>query len=97
MKMIKILAMALLVCTLQACSKSDATNTNATVIKDCTGVYLRIDNKDYMVCNREKFTNIPEGTTVNAIFTKTDNCNMDWIVCMMLHEYHGVIEVHSVQ
>ena len=25
-----------------------------TVIKDCTGSYLRFDGKDYLICNREK-------------------------------------------
>ena len=65
------------------------------VVKNCTGTYLRIDQKDYLVCNREKLADIPEGKVVKAIYGKIVDCNADWIVCAMVYPNYGTIEVYS--
>jgi hypothetical protein len=40
--------------TLLSCKRE--TNKPMTVIKDCTGTYLRMDGKDFQVCNIGKLT-----------------------------------------
>lgn len=74
-------------------------DTNATVIKDCTGSYLRIEGKDYHICNREKTDNIADGTPVTADYKKISSCNgtaKDDIVCLMVHANEGWIEIKSI-
>jgi len=73
---------------------------NMTVVRDCTGTYLRIDRKDYRVCNLEKLTTYNDGVIVKAKFHKLKECNgsgMNQIVCMMYHQHEGWIEVTEVK
>ena len=72
----------------------------ATVIKDCTGTYLRVDKKDYHVCNLEKVASFPDGAVVTTTFKRLTNCNgsaIDVIVCMMAHENAGWINVEKIK
>jgi hypothetical protein len=60
---------------------------------------LRIDGKDYHVCNLEKVASFSDGTNVNASFKIIKECNgsaEEEIVCMMLHVNEGWIEVQKV-
>jgi hypothetical protein len=46
-------------------------NRSFTVIKDCTGTYLRFGEKDYHVCNLEKLSSYTDGTKVTTTFKKS--------------------------
>lgn len=71
---------------------------NATVIKDCTGSYLRINEKDYHICNDETVENYQSGEEVTASFKKIENCSNDTlIVCELYHQNEGWIEVTEVK
>jgi hypothetical protein len=78
--------------TLFSCKRE--TNT-MTVVKDCTGTYLRIHGKDFKVCNLGKLSSVPAGATVTATLKKIDNCKRleDKVVCKMLHPNEGLIEI----
>ncbi|MBW8359165.1 MAG: hypothetical protein K0M63_05095 [Weeksellaceae bacterium] len=71
----------------------------ATVTRDCTGTYLRVEGKDYLVCNAAILKNQKEGATVTAKFAKTDSCpEFDGqVVCMMYHENKGTIRISEVK
>lgn len=88
---------ALLICTAASCKKQDL--ESITVVKDCTGTYLRYEGKDYQVCNIEKLMSYSDGEMVHANFRKIEKCNgtaMDVIVCFMLHPNEGWIEVERI-
>ena len=73
---------------------------NMTVIRDCTGTYLQLNGKDYQVCNLEKTNSFATGAKVQASFKKLSTCKgsaMDAIVCLMLHENEGWIEVEKIK
>lgn len=92
------LAVAIMMFPLVACKKIK--HQEVTVVRDCTGVYLRMNNKDYHVCNTEAVESFANGTKVNATFRQISQCNgsaKDDIVCMMLHENEGWIEVVKVK
>jgi hypothetical protein len=75
-------------------------NRTVTVVRDCTGTYLRLDEKDYHVCNLEMVSSFADGTTVTATFKKLKECNgsaKDQFVCYMLHENEGWIEVDKIK
>jgi len=78
--------------------KKESTQT-VTVVRDCTGTYLRWHEKDYQVCNLEKVFSFPHGAVVAATFSKIKECNgsaKDEIVCLMLHPNEGRIEVNRI-
>jgi hypothetical protein len=81
-----------------SCSKIK--NEPVTVVKDCTGVYLRFNNKDYLVCNLDKVSSFPDGATVTATFKKIKQCNdagQSVFVCTMVHDNEGWIEVEKIE
>lgn len=81
-----------------ACNKVNY--QSATVIKDCTGTYLRMNGKDYQVCNLETTNSIPDGKSVQVDFKKITACNgsaKDAITCMMYHQNEGWIEVEKIK
>ena len=47
-----------------------------TVIKDCTGSYLRFNEKDYHICNADIVLDIENGTEVKASFEKIKSCSL---------------------
>lgn len=85
----------ILLTILISCSKVN--NESMTVIKDCTGSYLRFNAKDYQVCNIEIVADFENGAKVEASFEKIDECENNWIVCYMLHENEGWINVIKVE
>ena len=96
MKNLLYLTLALLL-SLSSC----AVNVNekkAEVISDCTGLYLRLDEGDYLVCNQELLRD-KVGKEVSVTFEKTDQCPefKDKVVCMMYHENLGLVRVTSVR
>jgi hypothetical protein len=86
---------ALALFTLTSCKKE--TTRKMTVIKDCTGSYLRIDGKDYNVCNYAMLEPFPNNATVTASYKRISGCTNDRIVCMMFHENEGWIEVVAIR
>ena len=69
-----------------------------TVIKDCTGSYLRFNGNDYHICNIETVKDYYDGTEVEASFNKIDDCSeSDEVVCQMLHKNKGWIKVTKIE
>lgn len=68
----------------------------ATVVKDCSGVYLRINFKDHLVCNDEMLSNIPDNGIIAVDFHKENNCISYETVCMLYHPYEDVIVVDKI-
>jgi hypothetical protein len=98
MKTLLYIAVASVMLILFACKKESY--QMATVIADCTGTYLRWDGKDYKVCNIEKVSSYPTGTTVETTFKKIAECkglgNFP-VTCYMYHEYDSWIEVEKIK
>ena len=70
-----------------------------TVLKDCSGTYLRTDGKDFHVCNQEKLSSFSSGTNVTATFKTLQNCKAleEKFVCMLYHQNEGWIEVCNLK
>lgn len=98
MKKLMFTSASIVMFTLMSCKKESG--KKMTVVKDCTGSYLRLDGKDYHVCNLEKTNPFPNGTAVTVSFKKISKCTgsaADQIVCAMLHDSEGWIEVASIK
>ncbi|SFH85882.1 hypothetical protein [Halpernia frigidisoli] len=80
--------------------KSISTNQfhSATIVKDCSGTYLRTAEKvDYLVCNSELLKDKKEGEKVSVNFKMTTECpeRNGEIRCMLYHENKGLVRISS--
>jgi hypothetical protein len=95
-KILSITAITLLF-TMFSCNKEEY--KSMTVLKDCTGTYLRLDGKDYHVCNLERLSSFSAGTNVNVSFKKIETCTnfKDTFGCKLLHVNEGWVEVVDIK
>lgn len=94
----KILILAFLLAAGIACSFTTADKKEATVVRDCTGTYIRTGKSDYLVCNKEILQDIPDGSAVEVRCKKMKKCPpTDEAVCMMYHEHKGIVRITKVQ
>ena len=94
----KILIIAVLTGLVYSCCKN-TTQQKATVVRNCTGLYLRINEKNYQVCNEDKVP-YPADVSVTVRFRKITECNgsaNDKPRCMMLFPSEGWIEVCEIK
>ena len=71
-----------------------------TVVRDCTGTYLRVgENQDYLVCNSEILESKKASEKVTFVYDNADQCpeRDGKIMCMMYHESKGIIRVKSIK
>ncbi len=98
MKNSRLLLLFILTLFLIFCKKER--NKNATVLRNCTGTYLRMDGKDYRVCNIELVSQFTDGTKVSVTYNKIEAFNgsaIDQSVCKMLYPSEGWIEVEKIR
>ena len=68
------------------------------VITDCTGAYLRFQQKDYKVCNVAALAGYNSGDWVNASFNKIGDCpSAPGFICQMYHENEGFVTVLCIK
>ena len=88
----------LLTLTFFSCKKEGT--ENATVIKDCTGTYLRMQGKDYKVCNIEKTSSLRNDINISVTFKKLTECdgsgNLGQI-CDLYHKFDSWIEIETIK
>ncbi|WP_118973018.1 hypothetical protein [Taibaiella koreensis] len=81
---------------LVSCSK--ANNREMTLIRDCTGTYLRFDGKDYHVCNITRTNGYPDSATVKVSFKMTRDCSeTPGAICTMDHENEGWVTITDIK
>ncbi len=89
----------LAICFLTSSCKKER-NIEATIFIDCTGTYLRINKKDYKVCNLEKTENYTHGQTVEVIFKKMHDCDGSGnlpSVCELYHQFVSWAEIVKIK
>lgn len=94
--------------TIYSCSESKSASLNsqfdeankveATVVKDCTGSYLRMNNKDYQVCNVDVLSDYESNSKIEVNYKSISTCDWgDQIICEMYHENEGLIEITGIK
>lgn len=98
MNTIKLMLAGCTVLFLTSCA-CKTNNQTATIVSDCTGKYLRVEGKDYLVCNTDLMKNFQENAVVQVSFEKIENCpEFDGkAVCMMYHENEGLVKIKSIK
>ena len=98
MKKSILIATIITLLTLFSCKKEK--NAEVSVVRDCTGTYLRFEGKDYHVCNSEKLASFRNGMTVKATFKRIKKCDgsaNNETKCLMIHSNEGWIEVEKIE
>lgn len=92
----KLLFLSLFTLVLTACGS--VSGVNAVIVRDCTGTYVRVAEKDYLVCNIELLDKVDTGDTVRVRFQPIEKCaRLDTtIVCMMYHPNEGKVQLKKV-
>jgi len=99
MKVYSLFLGLLMVAFLSSCDchkKEDCLSQHATVIKDCTSSYLRVDNKDYLICNEERVESYSNNSSVHATFQRKEGCSYTGD-CYLHHSYEYSIEILNIQ
>ncbi|MNJ92939.1 hypothetical protein D3C87_106140 [compost metagenome] len=98
MKNLFLLILSIIVLAIFSCKKESY--SSATVIRDCTGTYLRVLDKDYHVCNIEKTAPFENEQKVLANFNLIKECKNETLVastCLMLHVNEGLINIIDIK
>ncbi|MCI5059379.1 MAG: hypothetical protein MRY83_24920 [Flavobacteriales bacterium] len=92
----KIVVIVTLTIGMFGCSKKR--NTDAKVIRNCTGIYLNVDNKNYKVCNRDILQNYENEEPLTATFKKAEDCDLQSeLVCFMHFDFEHYIEIKDIK
>ena len=84
-----ILRIFIVVITLTTLMSCDKTKVKMTVVKDCTGVYLRDNSRDYFVCNDEILDSYSAGDKIKVTYDDLEECFgiLEPVTCEMAHTY----------
>ena len=90
-----ILKISILTIVLSVLSSCDKSKVRMTIIKDCTGTYLRNNSRDYYVCNDDLLEGYSAGDKVKVSYDELEECFgvLEPITCEMLHLYDAKIEL----
>lgn len=78
---------------LSGCSKKHA---DAEVVKDCTGTYLRIGKKDFLVCNYDLLSTFKIGEMIEVDFHKESDCTSFPFSCELYHPYETTVIIDKI-
>ncbi len=70
---------------------------SAKLLRDCTGTYLRINAKDYFVCNPKKVSSFADQSEIKVAFTLKSHCTDGLFHCEMLRPFDGYLTVDKVK
>jgi len=93
----KIFSISLIV-LFSACGKEKL--QKMAVVRDCTGTYLRYDEKDYHVCNASMLATFEDGEKIKAKYRSIalcDDYSSTHVVCEMYHDNEGWVEVIEIK
>lgn len=97
MKKLFILLFASSLLLISSCSK-DFLQVNAIVEKNCTGSYLKINDKFYYVCNKEKLDSYTQGQSINVQYKVLEGCKSkeETNACTMAFNYEAIVEIKEI-
>ena len=93
---LSILCLSIIALSVSSCSKS---LSSGTIVQDCTGTYLKLNNKDYLICNPEIAIGYPNGSSVEVKYNSKSSYPTDAYeaVCLVLHESYGFVEITKIK
>lgn len=92
----RFLLLIVLTLVLSSCSKW---SKKMEVIRDCTGLYLKKDTKEYKVCNESKLESIATGEKIKVDYDVLSECFglIEPPTCTEFHNFENLIEVVRIK
>lgn len=81
-----------------ACAEKENLD-KATIIQDCNGVFIKMDNTYYQVCNEKILATVEDGTELNLNIAHLDECKYSAEkMCLIAfpHQTKGFVKVNYV-
>jgi len=71
----------------------------ATIERDCTGTYIEINNRDYLVCNPSMVSSYSDGSSIKVKYTSVFECPTDsnTVVCELYHKNYGMVKITEIK
>ncbi|PHR24414.1 MAG: hypothetical protein COA38_16615 [Fluviicola sp.] len=90
------LSTLLILLTLSSCDK---TTQKGKINRDCTGTYLELNDKDYLICNPTMTNSFQDGSSVRVKFKSESSCpsNSVTFICYLYHKSYGFVEITEIQ
>ena len=80
-----------------SCSKLKSDTMKGRIERDCTGSYIEIGTKDYLVANPSMIDHKEEGKVVKVIYRDAKEGDYEYeIVCFLHHPYESAIYIEKV-
>jgi len=95
----KISTYILLIAIASLCCCKKESYTHATIVKNCTGTYLKIIDKSYKVCNTSKTDAFAADQSVLVSFNLIKKCSNPepYSSCSMAYLYDAVVNVANIK
>ncbi len=86
----------LLTLLMTSCSKSFS---RGTINRDCTGTYLMLNNKDYLICNPSIADSYENDSSIKVKFKSKTSCssNSTGMICALYHKNYGLVEITEIK
>jgi len=81
-----------------SCTKNDY--QTGKIINDCSGVYFRMNNDDYLICNNSMVRDLETGTEIKIKYQVIDECekqNNPPCYLPFFHEYKSIILISKIK
>ena len=95
-----ILSISMFTIFLSSCTAIHDRLATGTVVRDCSGTYLRInDSEDYFICNSGLLDKKEQGEKVTIVYDFIKKCaeSDGKLVCTLYHENKGKIYIKSIK
>lgn len=95
--MMKLIGLLVIVSLAFVSCKTKCDN-DVQIKRDCTGTYLRVDNKDYKVCNKGVVDAFKDNAIVEAKYKHLSSCSSEQEpLCQKTHQSYGWVEVLEIK
>lgn len=96
MKKFFFLLLASSLLTFYSCSK-DFLQVEATIERNCTGTYLKVDDVFYYICNQDKVSSYTNGQAISVSYAALEGCKTKPVAtCDLNFGHEGIIEIKEI-
>ena len=89
-------SLLVIILLISACGKI---TRNGKIVRDCTGTYLKLNNKDYLICNPAIASSFADGSQVQVKFQHVSDCPNDpnQVMCELYHHRYGFVQITKIK
>lgn len=95
---IKLLLLFVLSFVVMISCKKELNYVEATVEKNCTGDYIKVNDSFLLVCNKEKLASFESGQKIQVAFQAIKKCNSgNGIICALAFAFKETVKINGIK